>query len=153
MIKGKIENRIIEIKKVDPSIDHYSLVDVVVDGHKLSARPVEFTYDSFGNPTSATKYECTCPNCGNLISFTLFEAVVFDKVPYVGCSNCKKGFVNLGPGPGPGPEPVPKPKVTIIKTGQVVAQTEKKVVVCPFSDPIEDKTFDPLCDYEPVHPG
>jgi len=71
----------------------YKLGEFIVAGVKSSARPIEWDReiidgegnDAFGVPAIPIKYECSCPNCGNCVSFS--ASLLCVKCPECGAGN------------------------------------------------------------------
>jgi len=100
-------------------VNPFDRIELLVAGVKLSARPIDFDFDSNKNPIKATQYETTCPKCGNTIQF-------FGVKASVGCVSC--GATSVA---------VAESKV-LIRHGAVTKrksdnQTQRG---CPFIDPI-----------------
>jgi hypothetical protein len=49
----------------------FDLLEVVIEGETLQARPIEWINDEDGNPAWPTTYETTCPSCGQLTQFVV----------------------------------------------------------------------------------
>ena len=47
----------------------YDMIDIIVNGEEIRARPTEFEMDDDDMPVSATSWETTCPTCSQLLKF------------------------------------------------------------------------------------
>jgi protein-arginine kinase activator protein McsA len=105
-------------------IGPYDRIELLVAGVKLTARPIEFEFDVGKNPIKATRYETTCPKCGNLIQF-------FGVLKSVGCTSCGATEVKAI-----------EPRV-LIRQGVVTRRKSDNQAQrgCPFIDPIEAGAF------------
>lgn len=121
----------------------YDRIELVVAGTQtLSARPIDFEFDEDNEPISVTRYETTCPECGQMIVFESVDVVVRDGVSYIGCNSCGKGHI---PQDQPAPVPVKQPEVVIAPSGQRLELERPPVIIdrgCPFIDPVEAGIFE-----------
>lgn len=99
----------------------YDRIDVIIGGEKLTARPVEFEHDQDGNPVAVTKFETTCPLCGNAVQFSAPDTKP-EEIVAVAC-DCKRE------------PPVIAPPSRLRPMAEKVL--EAPVYVCPFVDPLE----------------
>lgn len=108
------------------SINPFERIELLVVGVKLSARPIEFEFDKNKNPIKATKYETTCPKCGDMIQF-------FGVKESVGCAACGAIATKVK---------IVEPSV-IIKHGAVARRkvNDQEQRGCPFIDPVEVGVF------------
>jgi protein-arginine kinase activator protein McsA len=105
-------------------INPHDRIELLVVGVRLTARPIEFEFDSKKNPIKATRYETTCPKCGNLIQF-------FGVKESVGCTSC-----------GATEAKAVESRV-LIRQGAVTKRKSDNQAQrgCPFIDPIEAGAF------------
>ena len=133
----------------------FDLVEIYVGAETMRARPTKFSAEEFnndgigsdGSQVYPTAFETTCPYCGQLLSFELYDIIKLDEVLHVVCPNCgsSEGAPKVGSDVNvrritdvqsatdlPNP---PKKKVT-----KSVSKEEPIVIVggdeCPFQDPV-----------------
>jgi len=58
----------------------FDRIMINIGGQRLSARPIEFDFEN-GLPICATKFETTCPTCGQCVQF-------YGVVESVQCQDC-----------------------------------------------------------------
>jgi hypothetical protein len=67
----------------------FDLRPIHVHGELLHARPTEWTHEDFSDPDcKSTRYESSCPKCGQLIQFGIKDEVVVDSDCAVGDEGC-----------------------------------------------------------------
>jgi hypothetical protein len=105
-------------------IGPHDRIELLVAGVKLTARPIEFEFDAGKNPIRATRYETTCPKCGDLIQF-------FGVMKSVGCTSC-----------GATEAKAVESRV-LIRQGAVTRRKSDNQAQrgCPFIDPVEAGAF------------
>jgi hypothetical protein len=116
----------------------YDPVEVIVNGQKMFARPIEFdseiadpqtSNNAFGYPVKPTKLSATCPDCGSGLEIeVILDDPPFDTIVY-NCHYCR-----------PAPEPLPDPFTNPVDTGRVATHELDPLLHNPDEEVLETAT-------------
>ncbi len=99
----------------------YNLVEVRFKKTVVHARPVEFVFDTAGQPIKATKLVTTCPNCGayneiDVSTIIITEDVILNR----NCSQCESVVESIVYDPAVSTEKIEvKPVAALVKQNDV----------------------------------
>ena len=117
----------------------YERIEVIVSGSELlTARPIEFEQDDDGNNLSVFKYETTCPLCGYMVQFHPNELKIIDDKKYINCVCVGAKKINHSA------VKFQRPSIEILNKRIIQKPKVEIDRGCPFIDPIELMTFDPV---------
>jgi hypothetical protein len=113
----------------------YDRIEVVIKGHTLSARPIEFINDKAGMPYQAIKWETIDPENGHMVQFGIEEVVIRNDIAYLGEVPNNKESVQINKKEIKKKE---KKNREIARKAEIKEEKVKdEIEECPFIDPIE----------------